>query len=103
MTAYYIGDPTSVLTDEQIAEGDFYSFPTAYGDGFYFDQFGNSHAVDSGCLACIEVDAITEVERLNVMVATGYAHIHEFEDLLACDCSCDDGFITFGGVVIDTN
>jgi hypothetical protein len=103
MTRYVITDPSYVLTDDQIADGEYFSFDTKYGDGEYFDTAGNRYFVDSGRLACIEVDTVTEVERLNEMMGLGMAHIFEMEDLLAFDCSDDDGVITFGTVVIDTN
>jgi hypothetical protein len=103
MALYYIGDPCYVLTDEQIAEGDYYSFDTAHGDGIYWDDDDNRYGVDSGCLACIEVDDITEVDRLNEILDLNLAHTFEFDDLLADDCSYAEGVITFGGVAIDTN
>ena len=103
MTRYIITDPCYVLTDEQIAEGDYYCFSTEFGDGIYWDNNGNRYGVDSGELACIEVDDVTEVDRLNEILELGLAHIFEMDDLLFEDCNDDDGVITFGDVVIDTN
>lgn len=103
MTRYIVTDPCYVLTDDQIDAGEFYEFDTKYGDGFYYDQSNNRYGVDSGRLACIEVDDITEVDRLNEILELGLAHTFEYDDLLAWDCSEDNGVITFGDVVIDTN
>jgi hypothetical protein len=103
MTRYIVTDPSYVLTDAQIADGEYYSFDTEYGDGEYFDTAGNRYFVDSGRLACIEVDTVTEVQRLNEMMGMGIAHIFEMDDLLFCDCGTENGVIWFGEVSIDTN
>ena len=103
MATYYIGDPTYVLTDDQITDGDFYCFDTAFGDGEYFDTKGNRYLVDSGRLACIDADSITEVGQLNDLLGMGIAHIFDMDDLLFCDCGSADGVIWFGDCVIDTN
>ena len=103
MARYIVTDPCYVLTDEQIEEGDYYTYDTAFGDGFYFDEDGNRYGVDSGRLACIEVDAVTEVERLNDMLALGIAHTFDYDELLADDCNYVEGVITFGPITIDTN
>lgn len=103
MIRYIVTDPSYVLTDEQIDAGDFYCFPTEFGDGEYFDTEGNRYLVDSGRLACIEVDEVTEVERLNEVMGMGIAHIFEMDGLLFCDCGTENGVIWFGCVTIDTN
>ena len=35
---------------------EFWFSGTAYGDGAYFDQYGNQYYVDSGTIGCIQVD-----------------------------------------------
>ena len=103
MTRYIVTDPCYVLTDDQIETGEYFSFDTKYGDGEYFDTKGNRYGVDSGRLACIEVDEVTEVQRLNEILELGLAHTFEYEDLLAWDCGTENGVIWFGDCVIDTN
>lgn len=36
----------------------FASFNTKYGDGSYFDQFGNEYGVDAGLIGCIALNDI---------------------------------------------
>lgn len=94
---YYVGDLCYVMheewdeacslffkdrTDHGCNEGEFtlkdgrrfVSINTKFGDGEYYDQFGNSYGVDAGLIGCIKLDDI--------------------------DMNCDDNFVR-GGQVID--
>lgn len=75
----------------------FFSFGTAYGDGFYEDQFGNGYGVDSGSIGAIRVRDIPDFNY------PGLGQIHEITDLRAEDCSYKDGVITIGHLLINTN
>lgn len=68
-------------------------FPTAYGDGFYFDQFGNEYGVDSGTLGLFPV-GVYESQFSN-----GGAVIDFPEDF---EVSCVDGEMRFGHIRIRT-
>ena len=73
-------------------------FPTAYGDGEYFDQAGNAYGVDSGTIGAIKVDDIRDT---NAHLDGG--NIHEFAaEIDQYDCWSENGELGFYKVVIDT-
>ena len=37
-------------------------YNTAYGDGYYPDQQGNTYPVDAGCIGCIRVEDVYDPE-----------------------------------------
>ena len=79
---FYIGDPCYVLSDdiyfdiwekkynfedgviEVPDKGAFVVHGTAYGDGEYNDQYGNSYGVDSGTLAIIPIELVGKEDGL---------------------------------------
>jgi hypothetical protein len=82
---YYIGDPCYVIDKEwdnvcnmsfdkngQPLNGvmvlnnkEMFIGCTAYGDGLYFDQFGNQYPVDSGCIGVVPVELIDKEDCSN--------------------------------------
>ena len=77
-------------------------YGTAYGDGEYYDEQGNSYSVDAGMIGCILVSDIVitdnSVENQNIDLGMVHTFPHDFETGYA-----DYGVIDFGGrVIIDT-
>jgi len=110
---YWIGDLCYVMHDEwdefcgQIESGGEYTLKdgrqyawqnTAYGDGEYHDNFGNSYGVDAGLIGCILLSDIeANVTRNDISLGHVYEFNQEFE------CTYDEGVIKFGNEVsIDT-
>ena len=115
---YYVGDLCYVMhnewdeacelffsgrTDHGCNEGkfklkdgrEFVSFNTAYGDGEYYDTYGNAYDVDSGGIGCIRINNIKEdLPKCGFNIVTFDT---DFE------CSTDDGILMFGRVKIDTD
>lgn len=116
---YYVGDLCYIMNDEEwdqastlmfhgveLLTGEFNlpdgrrfaKYFTAYGDGTYQDQHGRSYSVDSGTIGCIHVDDIK---------TNKYEHIEELGNFIEFDqpfvTGEEDGLITFGPVVIDTD
>lgn len=88
-----------VMGEFRLRDGrQFVSYGTAYGDGEYQDQFGNSYGVDSGGIGAIRLSDI-----LDENPSTNLGHVHELPvPITAVNSSYKDGVITLGGVVIDT-
>jgi hypothetical protein len=42
---------------------EFAMFGTAHGDGYYYDQMGNSYPVDSGTIGCVLFDKIDDIDK----------------------------------------
>lgn len=113
---YFIGDLCYVLGDRwnevcdliikdhqcldgifTLADGtEFAIYGTAYGDGSYEDQYGNSYPVDSGSIGCVLVSSITLEESTNIQLGNVHDFYNEFEP------SEDDGLIIIGEIEIDT-
>lgn len=116
---YYIGDLCYVIDDEvwdevvdciypshtaeavgkfTLKDGrEFVIFSTAYGDGVYSDNRGNSkYGVDSGTIGCINLKDIP-----NVTNPGSDGHIHRFDT--AFDCDESNGILRFGHIVINTS
>jgi hypothetical protein len=68
-------------------------FGTAYGDGIYEDNWGNSYGVDAGIIGCVLTSAVKPDRRLG--------HVHKFPT--SFDAFYQDGKIHFGHVVVDTD
>ena len=112
---YYVGDLCYVLgdrwdevcdltiKDHQCLEGEFElkdgtrfaMYGTAYGDGVYRDQNGNSYPVDSGAIGCVLVDSITPSE-----LDESLGNVFDFDDDFTT--SADGGIIYIGEIEIDT-
>jgi len=112
---YYVGDLCYVMHNEwdefcelttkgmrclegefQLADGRrFATFSTMYGDGEYYDQYGNAYPVDAGLIGCIRVEDLTEEIQFEVGKVCQFNY--EFE------VYSQDGVITIGSVVIDTS
>ena len=108
---YYIGDPSYMFEDhdewmkfiEEAIKPDPYdqiyknkqvfTHGTAYGDGVYFDQFGNEYPVDSGTIGAIPKELATKTDdKLNLLI--------EFDKDF--DCSYENGKFIIGEIEIVT-
>jgi hypothetical protein len=70
-------------------------YNTAYGDGTYPDQWGNTYPVDAGCIGCIRVEDVTDPDAwLEGM--TQHTFDKDFET------STDGERIEIGDVCVDT-
>lgn len=122
---YYVGDLCYVMDSDEwrqvcditiqgskMLEGEFElkdgrkfaMYSTAYGDGEYYDHYGQSYSVDSGTIGCIKVEDIKtekydDIERLGAIV--------EFKiDFVTSGSRGSDnwhGVIQFGHIVIETS
>jgi hypothetical protein len=120
---YFVGDLCYVLSDEwsdvcdltldplndaddrefQFDDGrEFLFLSTAYGDGTYFDQFGNQYPVDSGTIGAVKVEYL-HPEVLAEALERGLGAVHEFGyELHELDCEYDNGTLRFDRVAIVT-
>jgi len=75
----------------------FAHYRTAYGDGRYYDQYGNSYGVDAGMIGCIPYDKVSSIGDVEL---NRLGHIHTF----SCDfeTSYHNGKIGFGKIIIPT-
>ena len=75
----------------------FAGYNTKWGDGEYRDQFNNRYLVDSGCIGCILVSDIVEMDKCNIDLGNVIKMTKEF------DTSNIDGLISFNNITIETN
>ena len=75
----------------------FAGYNTKWGDGEYRDQFNNRYLVDSGCIGCILVSDIVEMDTRNIDLGNVIKMTKEF------DTSNIDGLISFNNITIETN
>ena len=75
----------------------FACYNTRWGDGEYRDQFNNRYLVDSGCIGCILVSDIVEMDTRNIDLGNVIKMTKEF------DTSNIDGLISFNNITIETN
>ena len=75
----------------------FAGYNTMWGDGEYRDQFNNRYLVDSGCIGCILVSDIVEMDKRNIDLGNVIKMTKEF------DTSNIDGLISFNNITIETN
>jgi hypothetical protein len=117
---YYIGDLCYVLnqpgewdefckltiTAAKCLDGEFIlpdgrrfaTYGTAYGDGQYPDNQGNSYGVDAGLIGCIlmsDIPSVSEQEAADCGAVVNFSH--DFET------GSHEGVIRFGWVRIDTS
>lgn len=84
----------------------FSSFNTKYGDGGYFDQFGNEYGVDAGLIGCIALNDIDLTYEENFL---GGGQVIEFVSDFSVSGSQGlsrkdwDGVIRIGHIVIKTD
>ena len=118
---YYVGDLCYVMHDEwdevcglffkgrddhgcnqgvfELKDGrKFASFNTKYGDGAYFDQYGEEYGVDAGLIGCILVSDIKANKYDNLL---DLGAILEFDEDF--ETGEHEGKIQFGYIVIDTD
>lgn len=116
---YYVGDLCYVLEDRwdeicdlifdenNVCSGSFNLrdgtrfalYNTAYGDGSFHDQHGNSYSVDSGSIGVVRLFSI---ERTADQISEeDLGHVIEFDK--AFNCWYDNGKINIGHIIIDTN
>ena len=125
MTAgiYYVGDLAYVMHDRwdkvcdktingyDCVDGEFVledgtrfaSYGTAWGDGQYEDNYGNSYGVDAGLIGCIRVSDIAEDERKNLNLGNVHTFHDPFETGYTDPHEQRPGKIYFGDLVVDTN
>ena len=117
---YYIGDLCYVMhkewdevcglffkgrTDHGCNQGEFMladgrrfaCYNTRWGDGTYFDEARNRYSVDAGCIGCILVSDISIDDANNI----GSGNVHEMTRDF--NTSNEDGILTFGHVIINTD
>ena len=117
---YYVGDLCYVLNREnewdqfcditiqghRVVDGEFEmpdgrrfaTYSTAYGDGQYPDNQGNSYSVDAGLIGCIlmsDIPSVSEQEASDCGAVVNF--LHDFET------GSHEGVIRFGSVRIDTS
>jgi hypothetical protein len=108
---YWLGDPCYIIPDEDwddfLIKTDYFEyslvevkgykvigFHTYYGDGTYYDNFGNEYSVDSGTIGLVPVEI--GIKNIHAELAKSV----EFrEDVL---CYEDSGILHFGEYIIDT-
>ena len=113
---YYIGDPGYAFQKREVwldilYRSDFFSnpsveidgkvlcaFSTAWGDGEYLDQNGNSYPVDAGLIG-----AVPEEIALKYCGSKEPFGMHLFEFTESFKCYSLDGVIVLGQIVIDTD
>ena len=95
---YWIGDLCymQVSHEDRIESGHMLCTYTKYGDGVYFDQFGNEYGVDSGTLGAVDAD-VAESGSLRDL-----GSFFNFAEDTVMTYDEDTGQFTFGFVVIDT-
>ena len=77
-------------------------YSTKFGDGEYYDQFGNSYSVDSGSIGCIKIDDI-KTEKYDISKLGNVKHFQN--NFLTGGGRSDpdwDGIIHFDNVGIMT-
>ena len=75
---------------------------TAWGDGEYFDQFGNAYGVDAGMIGCVRVEDIDiELVQSNYPSDFYLGFVHEFKEPFTT--RYEKGKIIIGHVEIDTD
>jgi len=117
---YYVGDLCYVMheewdevcglffkgrTDHGCNQGEFMlkdgrrfaCYNTRWGDGLYFDEAHNQYPVDAGCIGCILVSDISHSDNNDVSSGTVHDMDRDF------NTSTEEGVLTFGHVVIDTD
>lgn len=107
---YYVGDPCYVYDsgwDRILSKTDFFrkipeshdgliwAADTAYGDGSYEDTYGRRYLVDAGLIGIVHV-ALMERDG-----AGHGGHMITFDEPFTC--REEDGVITIGHIVIDTD
>lgn len=122
---YYVGDLCYVMDDDEwddfclltiqgikCLDGEFTmpdgrkfaTFSTKFGDGEYYDQFGNSYGVDAGLIGCIKLSDIKSAKLSNV---ESLGAIHTFPENFTTYGGGKEkewnGKIRIGHVVIDTD
>ena len=70
---------------------------TAFGDGNYSDNIGNSYSVDAGCLGIILLSDIDQTDRLNDIRG---GNVHSFDKPFIV--SVLEGVFSFGDIIINT-
>jgi hypothetical protein len=88
----YFNLPVGVVKAKDGKDYSVLGFSTAYGDGGYYDQFGNEFCVDAGLIGLTPVELAKENPFGALLV--------EFTD--ETTCSCYEGVLKFGKHEINT-
>ena len=72
-------------------------YSTAWGDGCYGDNKGNSYGVDAGVIGCIKVDDLYKMGESPSTLGTIHTFNEDFET------GYDNGTIFFGDIRIETD
>lgn len=119
---YYVGDLCYVIEDDEwdgfcdrsfpgfseevigileTSEGvNYANFSTKYGDGGYRDAEGREYSVDSGCIGCIPVSAMSKDKSSEEIARLG--NIISFDEEFEVGYDDETGVIRFGEVEIMT-
>jgi len=86
----YFDEPIGTVKDMKVL-----AFSTRWGDGCYYDQFGNEYGVDAGLIGLVPIALATK--GVNT-----YPTIVEFSTPTVCSTN-GEGKLTSGKYVIDTD
>jgi hypothetical protein len=75
------------------------SFGTAFGDGEYYNNMGDSHCVDSGSIGCI---LVTDIRDNTYADIEGLGSVVEFDQPFEVE-KVGRGLLRFGHVEIETD
>lgn len=121
---YYVGDLCYVMDEDwdevlsliikgnEVLDGEFSLkdgrrfaiYSTAWGDGGYYDQFGNEYGVDAGSIGCILVSDIREEDLGNLNdLGTVHSFPTDFVTAGGRGRANWDGVIMIGRVKIETD
>lgn len=111
---YVLGDPCYCFADDsgtweelleitdyfrqplaELLEGIVLGFPTAHGDGIFFDNDGYEYPVDSGMIGLVSIELV-EKAHFN---RTGRVVVFD----APTECKLNDARLKFGKYVIDTD
>lgn len=95
------------LMDAEIGGHRIVGMGTAYGDGVYYDQYGNEYSVDAGMIGVVPIEALEAINSAlvdlhgeSLETATGLTVVTFDEPF---HVSYDNGVIAIGLLEIDTD
>lgn len=91
---FFDGSPVGQANGSQVL-----AFGTAWGDGTYNDQHGNSYPVDAGLIGLTPIALAQQRDDFDQLESLG--HIVDFER--PTTCTKEAGVLTFGKYAIDTD
>jgi len=113
---YYIGDPcyifeeswqdalneTEFFRKDKLFGKDIFVNSTAYGDGLFYDNHGNSYPVDAGMIGILPIELINKDAKISQedIVKQKFGTVQTFTENFTCDY--EDGEFRFGHIRINT-